>query len=93
VVRPVGGMIALMGFRASRSEKRTIAFFGIRGVGSFYYLAYGLNHLQIGEGARLWSIVGLVALLSILLHGLTVTPAMRMLDRRHGRDPDAHGAA
>jgi NhaP-type Na+/H+ or K+/H+ antiporter len=92
VVRPMGGMIALMGFKASQSEKRTIAFFGIRGVGSFYYLAYGLNHLEIDEGARLWSIVGLVALLSILLHGLTVTPAMRMLDRRHGRDPDADEA-
>lgn len=88
VVRPLGGLIALKGFRASQSEKRMIAFFGIRGVGSFYYLAYGLNHLEVDEGARLWAIVGLVALLSILLHGLTVTPAMRMLDRRHGRNPD-----
>ena len=92
VVRPVSGMIALVGFKASQSEKKTIAFFGIRGVGSFYYLAYGLNHLKIEEGGHLWAIVGLVALLSILLHGLTVTPAMRMLDRRHGRDPD-DGAA
>lgn len=92
IVRPVGGIIALMGFKASQSEKRTIAFFGIRGVGSFYYLAYGLNHLEIDEGARLWAIVGMVALLSILLHGVTVTPAMRMLDRRHGRDPDADDA-
>ncbi|WP_404478788.1 cation:proton antiporter [Novosphingobium sp. BL-52-GroH] len=92
VVRPVGGMIALLGFGASQAEKRTVAFFGIRGVGSFYYLAYGLNHLEIDDGARLWAITGLVALLSILLHGLTVTPAMRMLDRQHGRDPDADDA-
>ncbi|MBU0868140.1 MAG: cation:proton antiporter, partial [Alphaproteobacteria bacterium] len=93
VVRPFTGLVALAGFRASRAEKRTIAFFGIRGVGSFYYLAYGLNHLKIDEGPRLWAIVGLVALLSILLHGLTVTPAMRMLDRWHGRDPDGNGSA
>ncbi|MBU2017335.1 MAG: cation:proton antiporter [Alphaproteobacteria bacterium] len=92
-VRPFAGLVALAGFRASRAEKRTIAFFGIRGVGSFYYLAYGLNHLKIDEGPRLWAIVGLVALLSILLHGLTVTPAMRMLDRWHGRDPDGNGSA
>ena len=34
------------------------------------------------------AIIGLTALMSILLHGLTVTPAMRWLDRRQGRDPD-----
>jgi NhaP-type Na+/H+ or K+/H+ antiporter len=71
------------------SEKLTLAFFGIRGVGSFYYLAYALNHMEMAEGERLWAIVGLVALMSILLHGLTVTPAMRLLDRLHGRDPDS----
>ncbi|HEX8486577.1 cation:proton antiporter [Sphingomonas sp.] len=91
VVRPVAGMISLSGFRANLSEKLTLAFFGIRGVGSFYYLAYGLNHMDmdVGGGERLWAIMGLVVLLSILMHGLTVTPAMRLLDRLHGRDPDA----
>ncbi len=92
IIRPASGMIALAGFKASLSEKMTLAFFGIRGVGSFYYLAYGLNHLDLAEGERLWAIVGLVALLSILLHGLTVTPVMRQLDRWQGRDPDADDA-
>jgi NhaP-type Na+/H+ or K+/H+ antiporter len=89
IVRPLAGMAGLAGLRAAASEKLTLAFFGIRGVGSFYYLAYAINHMALAEGARLWAIVGLVVLLSILLHGLTVTPAMRLLDRRHGRDPDA----
>lgn len=75
--------------RADLSEKMTLAFFGIRGVGSFYYLAYALNHVELAGGERLWAIVGLVALFSILLHGLTVTPAMRLLDKLQGRDPDA----
>ncbi|MEW6625983.1 MAG: cation:proton antiporter [Pseudomonadota bacterium] len=88
VIRPVAGLVALVGFKADRFEKLTIAFFGIRGVGSFYYLAYGLNHMNVGDPERLWAIVGLAALVSILLHGLTVTPAMRWLDRRQGRDPD-----
>jgi NhaP-type Na+/H+ or K+/H+ antiporter len=43
VVRPVTGLLALIGVQATLTEKITIAFFGIRGVGSFYYLAYGLN--------------------------------------------------
>lgn len=89
VIRPLAGLIGLVGFPAARSEKLTLAFFGIRGVGSFYYLAYGLNHASLAAGERLWAIIGLVVLLSILLHGLTVTPIMRRLDRSQGRDPDA----
>ncbi|WP_342249698.1 cation:proton antiporter [Sphingomonas sp. OTU376] len=89
VVRPVAGAIGLLGFKAGRSEKMTLAFFGIRGVGSFYYLAYGLNHVEGGDQSRLWALLSLVVLVSILLHGLTVTPVMRSLDRHHGRDPDA----
>jgi NhaP-type Na+/H+ or K+/H+ antiporter len=92
VVRPLTGLVGLIGLRASRSEKLTLAFFGIRGVGSFYYLAYGLNHMKVEGGERLWAIVGLVVLLSIVLHGLTVTPIMRNLDRLKGRHPDADEA-
>lgn len=89
LVRPATGMIAMIGCKADLSERLTLAFFGIRGVGSFYYVAYALNHGDFAGGERLWAIVGLVALLSILLHGLTVTPMMRALDRQHARDPDA----
>jgi NhaP-type Na+/H+ or K+/H+ antiporter len=89
VVRPIAGLIGLAGLPAAGSEKLTLAFFGIRGVGSLYYLAYGLNHMALAESEQLWAIVGLVVLLSILLHGLTVTPVMRLLDRQHGRDPNA----
>jgi len=88
IVRPVAGLIGMIGHKADLSEKLTLAFFGIRGVGSFYYLAYALNHAGFPQPERLWAIVGLVALLSIMLHGLTVTPVMRMLDRSQGRDPD-----
>lgn len=89
VVRPLAGLIGLVGLKAERHEKLTLAFFGIRGVGSIYYVAYALNHADFPASDRLWAIVGLVILLSILLHGLTVTPAMRSLDRHQGRDPDA----
>ena len=93
IIRPVTGMIGLGGMKATLSERLTISFFGIRGIGSFYYLAYGLNHIDdLTHAARLWAIVGLVVLLSIVMHGLTVTPIMRKLDLTHGRDPDADDA-
>lgn len=91
VIRPVAGLIGLAGFPAPWSEHLTIAFFGIRGIGSIYYLAYGLNHMEVWGAERLWAIVGLVVLISVLMHGLTVTPVMRWLDRSSGRDPDASG--
>ena len=90
-IRPLTGLIGLAGFNATWSERLTIAFFGIRGVGSFYYLAYALNNMEIEGAERLWAIVGLVVVISVFLHGLTVTPLMRFLDRSHGRDPDAEG--
>lgn len=89
IIRPVAGMIGLFNFEANISEKLTLAFFGIRGMGSFYYLAYGLHHMEVGGHERLWAVISLVVLLSILMHGLTVTPVMRLIDRLHGRDPDA----
>ncbi|GAA0746987.1 cation:proton antiporter [Sphingomonas trueperi] len=92
VIRPLCGWIGLLGYPADAGEKWTLAFFGIRGVGTIYYLAYGLNHMEVADAGRLWGLVGLVVFFSILLHGLTVTPIMRSLDRWHGRDPDAAGA-
>ncbi|RYD97931.1 MAG: sodium:proton antiporter [Sphingobacteriales bacterium] len=89
IIRPLSGWIGLLGFPAEAREKVTLAFFGIRGVGSIYYLAYGINHMAVPDAERLWAIVGLVVLLSILLHGVTVTPIMRALDRHRGVDPDA----
>ena len=91
IVRPLTGWLALVGFPAERGEKMTLAFFGIRGVGSIYYLAYGLNHMDVADAGRLWGIVGLIVLMSVLLHGLTVTPIMRALDESRGVDPDAEG--
>ncbi|MGN7160484.1 cation:proton antiporter [Sphingomonas sp. SAFR-052] len=93
IVRPLTGWIGLLGWSGDRCEKLTLSFFGIRGVGSIYYLAYGINHMPVGDAAHLWAIVGLIVLFSILLHGLTVTPIMRSLDERRGVDPDAKGVA
>lgn len=88
VVRPLAGLVGFIGWRRPLREKLILAFFGIRGVGSFYYLAYGLNSASFQHADRLWALVGLICLMSILLHGVSVTPVMRMFDRSQGRDPD-----
>lgn len=84
LVRPVAGWVGLLGFAGSRLERGVIAFYGIRGVGSAYYLAYALNAGSFHRPDYLWSLVGVVVLVSIILHGITVTPVMRGLDRAQG---------
>ncbi len=81
IIRPIAGWVALLGLRRSRLERGVMAFYGIRGVGSAYYLAYALGAAGEFENPKyLWSVVGLVIAVSIVLHGITVTPIMHWLD-------------
>ena len=82
LVRPLCGWVGLAGQRLPFAERLAISFFGIRGVGSFYYLAYALGAAEFEDPRVLWSATGLVVLVSIVLHGTTVTPVMRYLDSR-----------
>ena len=82
VVRPAAGLVSLAGSPHPLRERAALAFFGIRGLGSFYYLAYALNEARFGEAEALWAVLGFTVLLSIVLHGTTVTPAMNHLDQR-----------
>jgi NhaP-type Na+/H+ or K+/H+ antiporter len=85
VIRPVAGLVSLWGSPALLEERVAIAFFGIRGIGSFYYLAYALNHAEFDGPELLWATVSLCVVGSILLHGIASTPAMRYLDARRRR--------
>jgi NhaP-type Na+/H+ or K+/H+ antiporter len=94
VVRPATAFLALSLSRSSsrvgrhvldRSERAATAFFGVRGVGSLFYLAYATGEARFTPVQQLWSTVAFTVALSVLVHGVTATPVMRMLDRaRHG---------
>jgi NhaP-type Na+/H+ or K+/H+ antiporter len=81
VVRPVGGWVGLTGSRLLPMERGAIAFFGIRGIGSLYYLSHGLNTAPFAEADLLWSVVGAVVAVSIVVHGVTASPVLDRLDR------------
>ena len=85
LIRPIAGLIALTPGKTGPWERLVISFFGVRGVGSLFYVAFALTHGNFPEADRLWAIVGLVVVGSILLHGVTATPAMRLLDRERAR--------
>ncbi len=84
VIRPIAGLIAMTGSDQPLRERLLLAFLGIRGVGSVYYLAYGINHGDFGNSERLWAVVGFIILLSIVVHGVTATPLLERLTHRRG---------
>lgn len=87
VIRPVFAYLSLLGVR-HKGERGALAFFGVRGIGSFYYLAYATTQGAFSEASELWATVGFTVLLSILVHGLSATPVMNRLDRVRGVDPE-----
>jgi NhaP-type Na+/H+ or K+/H+ antiporter len=101
VVRPVAGLVAVrvgagpdrVGDRAlGGREKLATAFFGVRGVGSIYYLAYATGEAQFGDVELLWATVGFTITLSVLWHGITATPAMQWLERARASAEDGVAA-
>ncbi|MBL6458093.1 cation:proton antiporter [Belnapia sp. T6] len=85
LVRPAAGMLSMIGSGRPLEERAAISFFGIRGLGSAYYLSYAANAAAFPEMPELWAVVSLTVLVSVGLHGVTVTPAMRWLDARRRR--------
>jgi NhaP-type Na+/H+ or K+/H+ antiporter len=82
LIRPLTGWVGLLGVPQPADERAVMAFYGIRGLGSAYYLAYAYNREPFQQAEYLWAVLGLVVLVSIVLHGTTVTPIMRRLDHR-----------
>ena len=93
VIRPAAGLLAMIGSGQPLRERLLLAFLGIRGVGSIYYLAYGINHGDFGNSERLWAVVGFIILLSIVVHGVTATPLLARLARRRESFPAAPAPA
>ncbi len=98
VIRPVAGYVAFLGHRRQvgtagldHRERLVVAFFGVRGVGSVYYLSFAAGAAAFSEERWMWSTVGFTIALSVVVHGVLATPAMAWLEgrrvarRRRGR--------
>lgn len=86
VARPVAVTIALAGSDVSPAQRRLITWFGIRGIGTLYYLAYTLRTgIDMSFAERFLSIVLTVIAVSIVVHGISATPLMEKYRRWHGK--------
>jgi NhaP-type Na+/H+ or K+/H+ antiporter len=85
VIRPLSVGLVPWGRLLDRRQRLLIGWFGIRGIGSFYYLFYALNHDLSPSVATLCTDLTLsVVALSILLHGISTQPMLARYER-HSR--------
>lgn len=83
VARPASVMLGLLASGTSVRLRGLAAWFGVRGIGSLYYLSYAIAHgLPHGLARELADITIVVVMLSIIAHGLTVTPLLRRYWRK-----------
>lgn len=90
IIRPLGVWISTIGKRPLDSRRRNFhpgtrwlfGWFGIRGVGSLYYLAYAFGHGLKGEvGEQIAWITYTTIVASVIVHGISATPLMKWYER------------
>lgn len=97
LIRPVAALVALLPWAGSaedrgglfREERWAVAFFGVRGVGSLYYLAYAAGEAPGLGSDWLWATVSFTVVVSVVLHGVLSTPVMARLERLRPPRTDA----
>jgi len=85
VVRPFAVELSLLGSRAQPMERHLMSWFGIRGIGTIYYLAYALEKGKASDIAPLAPYALAVVTASVFVHGVSATPLMRHYRRKRAR--------
>lgn len=83
VIRPLSVLVGLIGSRSSPLQRGLVSWFGIRGIGSIYYLMFAIqNGLPTELAEQITGLTLTVVASSIILHGISVTPLMKVYERR-----------
>lgn len=86
VIRPVAVLIGCYRANATPVQRLLLSWFGIRGIGSLYYLMYAIRHgVPDLLALQLTGLVLSIVTISILLHGISVTPIMNFYEARKKR--------
>lgn len=86
VIRPLGAWLCTMGEQYTPVRRILFGWFGIRGVGSLYYLFYALGSgLKGDQGEQIAWITFMTIALSVVLHGTTATPLMKWYEQYSDR--------
>lgn len=75
VIRPLIGLVSMIGQDCDMRDRVKIAFFGVRGMGSIFYVAFAFSHADFAREiqSEIWAIVALTIILSSAVHGTLAT--------------------
>jgi NhaP-type Na+/H+ or K+/H+ antiporter len=86
VVRPLAVWLGCLGTRTPGVQRGLMAWFGIRGIGSVYYLMYAVQHgLPSDLAVKLIALTLATVAVSVVVHGISVTPLMTYYRQRQTR--------
>ena len=86
IIRPVGAWISTIGSPLNPTQRLLYGWFGIRGLGSLYYLSYSFGKGLSGEvGEEVAWIIYFTVVISIILHGISTTPLMTWYEHKRPR--------
>jgi sodium/hydrogen antiporter len=71
VIRPLAGWLALARTGMSSGDRLIVGFFGVRGIGSVYYVAFATSHMEFVDESQLWALVAYTIFASAIIHGAT----------------------
>jgi sodium/hydrogen antiporter len=71
VIRPLAGWLALLRTDLPPNDRWIVGFFGVRGIGSIYYIAYASGHMEFINENQLWALVAYTVFASAVIHGTT----------------------
>ena len=85
VVRPLAGWVSLSGTDLLGRERLVVAAYGVRGIGSIYYLGFATSHFAFVNEGQLWATIALTILISTIVHGLTAGAAVERVTEEEGK--------
>jgi sodium/hydrogen antiporter len=89
VVRPISVAVGLAGRVVPGRRRAMMSWFGIRGIGSIYYLMHAIQHgLPEEYAAKITALVLSIVAISVVIHGITVTPMMNWYEKRTPAEGD-----
>ena len=82
VIRPLSAWLSLYRTTLVGHNRTVVACYGIRGIGSIYYMAYASTHFDLTNDSALWSVSVFTILVSAIIHGLSAGLVMeRVTDK------------
>lgn len=85
LVRPLAGWVSLFRTDLLGRQRLVVATFGVRGIGSIYYLGFATSHFEFVNEGQLWATIAFTILISTVLHGLTAGTAVERVTEEKGR--------